>query len=182
MNWTVQADPNDPKKALVPPAVQPVNGVMPGSNISFGNECSSGVECKKMCFRGRCIPKRKQIVCPAYAQCPPTYWRMYWYLEKLCHNMFTGKHWKYLADGLYKGESTRKDMVYLWNLPGAQSRYLFKSAKYMNSFFYHPRRAEWLPKPCLDVVGKMASRRDVSKSTRSYAKKIRNLWKESKHW
>ena len=178
-NWSIQSDPNNPKKALVPPVLQPVNGRIPGSKITIASECNSSADCKQMCFQGRCVD-RKKIVCPAYAQCPPTYWRMFWYLDKLCQNTFTPKMWNYLEKGRYDGEHEARDLVYLWNLPGTTTSYLFKSAKYLNAFFYHPRRAEWLPGPCLDVVGQLKSKAQISASTRSYVKKIRRLWKATK--
>lgn len=151
----------------------------PPSDVTAA-QCNASSECSgaKLCFQHRCV-SRKEIRCQADWPCPPTYWRMYWYLDKLCADAFSPKMMKYLTDGRYKGESTLKDLVYLFNFWGAMWGYPFKSQN-LTRFYYGPNAAKWLPHTCTRNVKRYASGKQVPRSMRKWHLAIRSLWKTTK--
>ena len=103
-----------------------------------------------MCFQHQCVV-RKAIKCPAGAACPPTYWRMFWYLDKLCHDRFTPEMLDMLRAGRPKGESTPEDLKYLAAFSEALQGAEIRDAD-VHRFYYDPHAGDWLPHPCTDNV------------------------------
>lgn len=101
------------------------------------------------------------VRCDRDSGCPDNYEQTWPYLERFCAGRITDTDLADIDALAARGALTKSGVEAIFNVFGAAYGYEFKMLKALNTFYYAPSAAQWLPQSCVALVRSKTSAKDM---------------------